>query len=209
MMARDVLKSVENLMGIFEQRRAEKDIQREVKIRQAKASIRRHISNQRRMSDKLWELGKRALTLEDEAQFQRVGAQYLKTQEDVARWERYLLTFETMEARRDQATATASFLEALQEMNDSLMEVASPQAMARMQRDLAEGLARAETIEERMAVMMESTDEALAGEPVAAGERLDELQRMMGAEAENEEADAYDTRIQEGLHKIREEMQGR
>ena len=32
---------------------------------------------------------------------------------------------------------------------------------------------------------------------------------MMGAEAENEEADAYDTRIQEGLHKIREEMQGR
>ena len=208
-MPSNVLKTVEDVLGWFERRSTEKEIEREVKIRQAKASIRRHINSQRKMSQRLWKLGKRALALQDEAQFQRVGALYLRTQEDVERWERYLLTFETLEARRDQAKAASAFLEALKAMNESLMEAASPQAMARMQHDLAEGLARAETLEERMAVMMEISDDTLAGDAVDADERLAELQRMMSAEAEQEEADLYDTRIQEGLRRIREEMQGK
>jgi hypothetical protein len=54
-------------------------IEREVKICQDKASIRRHTNSQRKMSRRLWELGKRALTLQDETQFQRVGTLYLRT----------------------------------------------------------------------------------------------------------------------------------
>ncbi len=203
-MPSNILKTAQDILDWFERRDAEKEVQREVKIRQAKVSIRRHINNQQRMAQRLWELGKRALALQDEAQFRRIGALYLKTQEDVERWERYMLTFETLEARRDQAQATAAFLDALKAMNESLMKAASPQTLARLQRDLAEGLARAETLEERMQVMMEISDDALGG--TGSAERLADLERMMSAEVERDEADIYDARIQEGLRKIREEM---
>ncbi len=205
-MSRDILKTVGDVMGWFERRKAEREIEREVKIRQAKTAIRRHISGQHKMAQRLWELGKRALTLGDEAQFQRIGALYLKTQEDAARWERYLLTFEALEARRDQARAATAFLDALQAMNESLMEAAPPQAMARMQRDLAEGLARAETLEDRMSVMMELSDDALAGDWAADQAQLAELHQAMSTEAVQDEAHAYDARIEKGLRAIREEM---
>jgi hypothetical protein len=210
-MPSNVLKTVEDVVDWFEQRKERKGEQRELKIRQAKVSIRRHIANQRKMLQRLWKLGKRTLSLQDEAQFRRIGRLYLKTQEDVERWERYLLTFETLEARRDQVKATTVFLDALKEMNTSLMEAASPQAMAALQRDLAEGLARAETLEDRLAVMMEISEDTLAGEeslaPGEVGERLRELERVMSTEVGQEEADLYDARIQEGLRKIGEEMQ--
>jgi hypothetical protein len=205
-MPSNVLKTVEEVVDWFEQRKERKEAQRELKIRQAKVSIRRHLANQRKMSQRLWTLGKRALSLQDEAQFQRIGRLYLKTQEDVERWERYLLTFETLEARRDQAKATTAFLNALKAMNESLVEAASPQAMAGLQRDLAEGLARAETLEERLAVMMEISEDTLVGGE-GDDERLRELEHVMSTEVEQEEADLYDARIQEGLRKIRDEMQ--
>lgn len=206
-MTPSLLKTAEEVISWFERRHGEQEMEREIKIRRGKASIRRHIHSQQTMQQRLWKLGKKALRLGDEAQFRRIGTLYLKAREDVNRWERYLLTFETLQARRDQAKATGSFLEALKALNESLLEVTSPKAMARMQEGLAEGLARAETLEDRMAVMLELTDEALiAGEPMPTGD-LSELQGLMESEVIAEEAESFDSRIQEGLRKIREEME--
>lgn len=206
-MTPDILKTAEEVLSWFDGRQAEKEMEREIKIRQGKASIRRHIRNQQKSMERLWKLGKKALSLGDDVQFRRIGKLYLQAQEDISRWERYLLTFETLEARRDQAKATTSFLEAMKALNESLMETTSPQAMARMQQDLAEGLARAETLEDRMAVMLELTDEALLGGESISETDLSDLQEMMGAEVVQEEADAFDARIEEGLRKIRDEME--
>jgi hypothetical protein len=206
-MTPDFLKTAEEILSWFERRQTEKEMDREIKIRRGKASIRRHIRNQQKAAERLWELGKQALSLGDEVQFRRIGALYLKARQDVNRWQRYLLTFETLEARRDQAKATASFLEALKALNKSLLEASSPQTMARMQQDLAEGLARAETLEDRMAVMLELTDEAiLAGEPVSTDD-LSEVEGLMQAEVVADEAESFDARIEEGLRRIREEME--
>lgn len=206
-MTPNLLRTAEEVLSWFEQRQGEKEMEREIKIRRGKASIRRHIHSQQAMQQRLWKLGKKALRLGDEAQFRRIGTLYLKAREDVNRWERYLLTFETLEARHGQAKATESFLEALKAVNESLLEASSPQAIARMQQDLAEGLARAETLEDRMAVMLELTDEALlSGESVPTGD-LSELQGLMLSEVVADEADSFDARIEEGLLKIREEME--
>jgi hypothetical protein len=202
-----ILKTAQEVLSWFEDQQAENEMEREIKIRQGKASIRRHIRNQQKTMDRLWKLGKKALSLGDDAQFRRIGKLYLQAQEDISRWERYLLTFETLEARRDQAKATTNFLEAMKALNESLMETTSPQAMAQMQQDLAEGLARAETLEDRMAVMLELTDEALLGDEALSETDLSDLREMMGAEVVQEEADAFDARIEEGLRKIREEME--
>lgn len=207
-MTRKVLKTAEELLSWFDKRQGDKEMEREIRIRRGKTSIRRHIHTQQTMQQRLWNLGKRALRLGDEAQFRRIGALYLKAREDVNRWERYLLTFETLEARRDQAKATVSFLEALKALNESLLEASSPQAMARMQQDLAEGLARAGTLEDRLAVMLELTDETLiASEPVSTAD-LAELQAKIESEVVTGEADSFDARIEEGLRSIREEMEG-
>ncbi|MBN1954845.1 MAG: hypothetical protein JW900_07320 [Anaerolineae bacterium] len=202
-----VLKTAEEVLSWFEERQARKEAERDARIRQGKLSIQKHIDHQQRMARKLWELGKRALRLGDEAQFRRIGALYLQTQEDVGRWQRYQLTFETLEVRRDQAQATVEVLGAMKAMSESLAQAAPSQSMERLQQNLAEGLSRAESLEERMAVMLELTDETLLSGAPSSEPQMSELREMMGIEAAQEEEAMFDSRVEEGLRRIREEME--
>lgn len=194
----------------FENRKQEREIERELQTRRGKLQIQKHIKKQREMAQKLWGLGKRALDLSDAKQFEQIGKQYLWTLEDVKRWERFLLTFEAIEARKDQAKATAEFMTSIQAMSKSMLANAKPAEMAKTQRDLELALARAQTLEETMDVMMSITDESVFASTTSSDADLDsslqELEKTMKQEADKSgDADA-DARIAEGLKKIEEEM---
>jgi hypothetical protein len=185
----------------------EKELERRMQAKQGRTRIMRHIEKQKQAIEKYWELGKRALTLSDDKQFRTIGAQYLWTQNEITRWERYLLTLDTIEARRDQAASVTEFVKSLKALTESMMAQASPSQIAKMQKDLELGLARAETVQERLDLLMEMTDETLSsseGSWSAAGSGgLDELKQAMASEASHSEADA---RIDEGLKKLAEQM---
>lgn len=202
-------------MGVFswwENRRRAKEMERDLQARRGKAQIRRHIKQQKDMANKLWNLGKRALQLGDRRQFRQIAKHYLWTLEDIKRWERFLVTFETIEARRDQARSMAEFMRSVQAMSQSILANASPKALAEMQRDLDMSIARAQDLEQTLDYLMEMTEETVFTMAEMSDEEaesaLRELERAMteerepGAPAEEE----LDARIEEGLRQIEAEM---
>jgi len=185
----------------------EKELERRIQAKQGHARILRYIEKQKQATGKYWELGKRSLALGDDKQFRTIGAQFLWTQSEVTRWERYLLTLDTIEARRDQAASVTEFIKSVKALTESMMAQADPKQLAKMQNDLALGLARAETLQERLDLLMEMTDETLSSsDSDLSMERsggLAELKQAMAADASSGEAD---TRIAEGLKKLEEQM---
>lgn len=194
----------------LENRRRTKEIERDIQARQGKARIKRHIAKQQAMSKHLWELGKKALQLGDKKQFRQLVLQYMWTLEDIKRWERSLLTFEAIEARRDQARATADFLNSIQAMSKSILASASPEGMAQVQRDLEMGIARAQDMEERLSLILDMTDETVFTPEELTddelGARLQEIEKAMTSEAEQEATAEFDARIEAGLKQIEEQM---
>ena len=186
-----------------------------MQARRGKAQIRSHINNQKKMSAKLGDMGKRALALGDRRQFVSIGKQYLWTLEDIKRWDRYLLAFESIEARRDQARSMAEFMRSIQAMSKSVLANASPKAIAETQKDLELAIARAQNLEQMMDYMMDMTDETVFAFEEMSEEEMQgafrELEREMEGEvaAGDERAtadEALDARIEEGLRQIEAEM---
>jgi hypothetical protein len=194
-----------NPFDFIEERRREKEIERDMQARRGKMQIQRHINNQKKMSTKLWEMGKRAMELGDKRQFTSIGKQYLWTLEDVKRWERYLLAFESIEARRDQARSMSEFMKSVNAMSKSMMANSNPEV----------GLARAQNLEQMLDYMMDMTDETIFNtEMLGEDEQNDaikaleqEMKRETAVEGEKETAqDSVDSRIADGLKAIEQEM---
>lgn len=196
------------MLNWFDRRRKEKELEREIQVKQTKKRILRYIDQQRESERRLWGLGKRALQLEDDRQFQQIGRQLLWTQEDIRRWERYLLSFETLEARRDQARMTTEFISSLHELAGSLLSGAGAQQIGQLQKDLELGLERAQSLEERLDVFMDMADGAIARDlaPWEADPNIERLRASMQGEAQADEANRFDAQIEAGLRRLREEM---
>src|ERR1035437_1144101 len=98
--------------------------------------INQNIKKQRNMSQKLWELAKRALTLGDQQQFKQLGKRYLLTIADINHKERYLVMLQSLEAQLDQAHLGVEFMEAIKGLTGTVTELTSPQNMVAMQREV-------------------------------------------------------------------------
>lgn len=190
----------------LEQRRQNQEMERDIKVRRAKRRIQRYIEKQRQMEKKLWALGKQAIKISDERQFRQIGKQIIWTQADVERWERYMLNLETLEVRRDQARMTGEFMGSLQAMSESMLAGITPQSMVDIQRNLEEGLARAQNLEERLSLFMEMAEDAFHDVEVGDDMALTDLESNLRSEAEMEAAHEFDAQIAAGLEKIRQEM---
>ena len=190
-----------------EERRKEAEFDRDVQVRMGKTRLKRHIAKQKQMSLQLRRLAKRALEINDQARFRQAGRQLLWTQRDLGRWEKYLLSLELLEARRDQVKASVELIQSIKAMSESLNELAEPQRIGELQRELEEGLARASNLEERMAVMLDVMDETLSADMLTEEEGLLGLETALSDEVAGEEAGAFDRQIEEGLRQIRKELE--
>ncbi len=189
-----------------EERLEEDEINRDVRVKMGKNRLRKHINNQHQMEKKLTELARRAIELEDDGRFRQLGRQLLFTRQDVIRWERYLLTLEMVEARREQAKSSVELLRTVQAMSESMMDLANPQQAAEMQRQLQVGLARAESLDERMSIMMDMMDSTLEEGTPEEEQSLSELEKSLTEQITQQESAAFDREIEEGLRKIRDEL---
>jgi hypothetical protein len=188
------------------ERQQKKEYERDFQVRQGKKRIQRYIDQQRQMEQKLWALGKQALKLGDNAQFQMVGKQIIWTQNDITRWQRYLLSLETLEARRDQARMTGDFMQSLKAMSESLLVGIDSASLVDIEKNIDAGLERVKDLEDRMDLFMEMAEYTLVDIDRADRHRLNDLQSAMRQEAELDEANSFDAQIAAGLEKIRREM---
>ena len=197
------------IKGIFKtakERRQEAEMEREVQVRMSKARLQRHIQKQKKMAVRLRSFAKRALAINDDARFRQVGRQLLWTQKDILRWEKYLLSLEILQARRDQANASVELIDAIKAMSESMTEMAGPQDMAELQRELETGLAKASTLNERMEVMMEVMDATVSADTLVEEDQLSDLKANLTEDVVREEASEFDREIEDGLRQIRKEL---
>jgi len=186
------------MRGWLDKRRREQEMERSMQVRQGKRRIQQYIDKQRQMERRLLVLGKRALQLSDDRQFYQIGKQVLWTRDDINRWERYLLSLEMVEARRDQAKMTGEFFGSLQAVSESLLAGSKSADLVKIQSQLESGIAQAQDLEQRLDMFMEMADvsiyppersdryelEDLQGElrtglePLYGGEQDDRLQAL-------------------------------
>lgn len=201
-----VARILRRIFQTAEERRQERDLNRDINLRMGKARLQRYLQSQKRVAAQLRTLAKRALSMNDEARFKQIGHQWIWTQRQIDRWERYLLSLEILQARRDQARASVELLSAVRTMSESLADMVGEQDMAELQRELETGLARASSLDERMAVMMEVMDATLATDVSLQEGDLDSLAAELNAEVVSEEDAAFDPQIEALRRKIQEEL---
>lgn len=202
-----VAKFIKKAFRSAEERRQEMEFDRDVQVRMGKTRLNRHIAKQKQMSLRLRRLAKRALEINDQARFRQAGRQLLWTQRDLGRWEKYLLSLELLEARRDQVKASVELIQSIKAMSESLNELAEPGQIGELQRELEVGLARASNLEERMAVMLDVMDSTLSADMLIEEDGLTALEEGLSEEVAGEEAAAFDREIEEGLRQIRKELE--
>ncbi len=189
-----------------EEREKKQQYERDFQVRQGKKRIQRYIDKQKQTEQKLWGLGKKALKLGDDDQFQMIGKQIIWTQNDINRWQRYLLSMETLEARRDQARMTGDFMQSLKAMSESLLVGIDGESLVEIEQNIDTGLERVKDLEDRMDLFMEMAEYTFIDIDRADRHKLDDMQTNMRREAEMDEANTFDAQISAGLEKIRKEM---
>ena len=192
--------------GFFERRRQSKEIEREVKFKQGLSRVRNYVQKCQQAQTKYWELGKRALSLGDQQQFENVARAYLRTGEAANRWQRYLLAMETVSIQRDQVKVTGDFAQSMSAVSASMMSGAKPEDITKVQMELESALTRAQTLDETLAAVMDASNETIFSSEGLSDSSLKEIEAAMKGEIDKEEAGALDQRIAGGLKSIEEEM---
>ena len=108
-------------MPLFGKDKETKEIEREVKYRQGLSKVRAYVEKSRESQRRLWGLGKRALKLGDQQQFQNIARAYVRVGGIISRWEKYLVAVETVAVQRGQVKATGDFLKSMQALSESMM----------------------------------------------------------------------------------------
>lgn len=189
------------------QRAQEAEIQRDVQVRTAKGRIQQQIARQKELVLRYKALARKALSLNDEGRFRQAGSQMLAAQQAITTWEKYLLSFELLESRREQAQATAEMMKALQVMGESLESLAEPVMVEDLQSQLERGLAQASSLDERMQAMMGMVDRTLQEEAPAESEALASLEESLLSEIQQQEAVEFDPEIEDALAEIRKSLE--
>ena len=185
----------------------EAEVNRDVQIRMGETRVRRHIAHQKEMVHRLTGIARQALKINDEARFRQVGKQLLWTQQDVNRWEKYLLSLELLEARRDQVKSSVEILKAVKAMGESLADLTSPEQVTSLQVEMEKALARATSLDERMEIMMEAMDTTLGADVQVDEGALEKLQESLSERVSGEEAAEFDSQIETGLREIRRQLE--
>jgi len=192
-------------MALFKSKRT-KEIEREIRFKQGVKKVQNYVTKCRASQQKFWEMGKRALSLGDKQQFENLARAYLNTGEISNRWERYLVTMETIRIQRDQVKATGEFVKSVNLMSSTMSSGIDPKELTKMQKDLEMALAKAETLDEALSVVMDSTSESVFSTDGFADKSIKEIEAAMSGEVMHEEGGAIDDRIAQGLKKIEDEM---
>lgn len=196
-------------MNLFnsEERKRQKEIDRKIKIKEGRRRLDRYIKKQQENLVKYRGLAKRAQRVGDEQMFRQIAMFILRTQRDITQWERRILYFDMVEARKDQVLAAAEFAKAYEVMAQSMLANSNPASIAKIQHDIETGLMRAEMMDDMLENLMDVSEDLLS-EPASAEDSA-ELQQIMAelaTEADQEAQGVSDAEIEASLRAIEEQL---
>jgi signal transduction histidine kinase len=190
-----------------EERKRQKELDRKIKIKEGRRRLERYIQKQQENLLKYRKLAKRAQRVGDEPMFRQIVLFILRTQRDITQWERRILYFDMVEARKDQVLAAAEFAKAYEVMAQSMLANSNPASIAKIQHDIETGLMRAEMMDDMLENLMDVSGDLLS-EPSSAEDASDLKQMMdeLTTEAEQEAQGVSNAEIEASLRAIEEQL---
>lgn len=204
---KDVAKGIKHIFRSKEEKQNAVENERDLQLRQCKSRIRAYINHQREMLPKLRVIAKRALEMGDEERFRQVAKQIMWTEKDIVRWDRYTLTLDMMEARRDQVRASANLVHTVKVLTDSMSDFAGAEQVNELQQQLDRSLAQADSMDQKIDVMMNMMDSTLAQGLPEDETALEKLRETLGDEIVAQAGGQRDEALEAGVRRIREQLE--
>ncbi len=121
-----------SLMNFFKSKSTQ-ELEARIRFRRSKGRVQKYVQESKQASDRYWRLACDAYRLGDSEQFKMIGAHYLRLQQSIMRWQRFLVKLEALELRRNEVGASREFLEGLGELTSAINQGASAKEILRMQ----------------------------------------------------------------------------
>lgn len=194
-------------MGIFKSRE-EKRIERDLEVRKGIASIKRNLKDLDKHTKEYIDKAKKAKRIGDNDQLKFIKSALKKTALSKKMRERQLLSLETAMQIKNQAESDGEFARAMMEVSKSIAEVYGSTDLAKTQKNFERAMMQAETLQDRMQIVVESMSDTLSTSDEDAEKILSDkdIDRMIDEEAVHEEKGELDKEIEKGLKEIEEEM---
>ncbi len=173
----------------------ERRIERDIKIRQGIRRIEKSISEQNKFTEEFIKNARRAKQIGDNAQYVFIRNSLKKTATVKKMLERQLLAVKNALIIKRQAEASADFAEAMGTMAREIGRMFGQTDLVRTQTEWEKAMAQSQTMEERMAMFLETVEDIAASDTAEVPAEIvteQELDAMIEAESEAEHAKDID-----------------
>lgn len=150
-------------MRIFKSK-DERRIERDLEVRRGLAVLRKSVKNAARHEEEFVVKARRAHEIGDADQYAFLRGTIRRTAAQRRLVERQLLSLETAMQIRDQAESHAQFAESLRALSGAIGKAFGSADLAKTQLRFEQALSQARTIEERMELFLETTNELMIDE---------------------------------------------
>ena len=113
--------------------RQEKDIERELRYRKAKATLKNYIVKLEGLQKMIHDQGKQAARIGDEKFLRRQAAKYLALQERIKKGQKMLLLMEEMRLQKEMVKVSGDFVGFARDLSESIFEAPDTEDIAAMQ----------------------------------------------------------------------------
>jgi len=195
-------------MSLFKSK-AERKIERDIQVRQGISQIRRQIKNLEQNEKEWIEKARRAKRLGSDSQLALIKRTIRQTISQRMMMDRQLLAIETASQMKSQAESHASFAKAMAAVSTAIGEVFGTVDLTRTQKNFEMAIAKAESMEERMNILLDMTEGSMSAgaEGVDEGIILDEeIDRLIDSESEGGGRRRLSPEIEKELAEIEREL---
>ena len=183
----------------------EKEIERKIRSRKARATLQNYISNLERLQKRVFEIGKEAARLGDEKLMRRQAAKFLALESRINQARKLLLLMEEAEAQKELVKISSSFITFSKDIVDSIAEGPGVDKIAKMHVEFEKAMMKVESIEEALSVVVDAASESILTSGEFDDEKVNEVVKMLEGEAGVEERE-LDARIEKRLREVEEMM---
>ena len=173
-------------MGLFKSAE-ERRIERDIKIRQGIRRIEKSIREQGKFQDEFIKNAQQAKRIGDTSQYNFIRNSLKKTAMIRKMLERQLLSVKNALIIKRQAEASADFAASMGMMAAEIGKLFGQTDLVKTQADWEKAMVQSQTMEERMAMFLDSVEDIAAQDVETSGSDVitdDEIDRMIEAEAE-------------------------
>jgi hypothetical protein len=183
----------------------EKEIEREIRYRKARATLQRYIERIEDLQKMIYNQGKQAARLGDDKFVRRQAAKFLELQERGKSSKRMLLLMEEARLQREMVKISGEFINFARDISQSIAEGPDVNKIARTQVEFEKALTQSEKIDEALTVALDMASENILNSQDYSEKNVDEIVKTMKGEIEIEEK-SMDDRITKGIKDVEDMM---